>query len=77
MLTLRLDNAGATDAAGTLAFGAIVESYAVSPIPEPGAIWMLGAGLLLCGSMRLGQEGCLSFFARRRRASLGSAIRGR
>ncbi len=79
-LSLALRNETGFDQGGTFSYGAELRVVSITPVPEPGMAPMLGAGLALLAGLagrRAGTYAALSRFARRRRASFGSAISGR
>lgn len=80
-LSLALENRSGFDQGGTFSYGMDLWVASITPVPEPGMVPMLGAGLallaVLAGGRRAGTYEALSRLARRRRASFGSAISGR
>ncbi|WBS00704.1 hypothetical protein OU994_20615 [Pseudoduganella sp. SL102] len=79
-LEVSVQNYGGVDGSGVFRYGTELQAESITPVPEPGMLPMLGAGLALlaafAGGKAFAQE-ALSRLARRRRASFGSAIRAR
>lgn len=79
-LSLSVENRSGFDQGGTFSYGTELQVESITPVPEPGMLPMLGAGLALLAGLagrRSGAYAALSRLARRRRASFGSAISGR
>lgn len=79
-LEVAVENRGGFEQGGTFAYGTGLQLESITPVPEPGMLPMLGAGLALLAAAagrRAGAQVVWSRLARRRRASFGSAISGR
>ncbi|QCP10482.1 hypothetical protein [Pseudoduganella umbonata] len=79
-LEVAVENRSGFDQGATFGYGTDIRVESITPVPEPGIVPMLGAGLAVLAAVAgrcPGAQEALSRLARRRRASLGSAISGR